>query len=57
MDDVIDIICVSESWFHPDINDNIYSVGGYNILKANRHSNGGGVVIYIDSKKDMERNP
>ncbi|XP_075163127.1 uncharacterized protein LOC142235753 [Haematobia irritans] len=47
MNSFIDVICVSETWFHPDINDSIYTLSGYKLLRADRHSNGGGVAIYV----------
>lgn len=43
----VDVVCVSESWFHPDINDGILTVTGFNIFRADRYSNGGGVAIYV----------
>lgn len=43
----IDIICVSETWFSPKIQDSIYELPGYNLFRADRETNGGGVCIYI----------
>lgn len=43
----IDAICISETWFNPHINDNIYKLNGYRIYRSDRVSNGGGVAIYI----------
>lgn len=43
----VDIICVSETWFHPNIQDSIYDVPGYNLFRADRRTNGGGACIYI----------
>lgn len=45
----IDAICVSETWFRPDICDNIYTLPGYNIFRADRQSHGGGVAIFLKS--------
>lgn len=36
----VDIICVSETWFHPNIQDSIYDVPGYNLFRADRRTNG-----------------
>ncbi|XP_075159089.1 uncharacterized protein LOC142232235 [Haematobia irritans] len=43
----LDVICISETWFHPDRNDNIYKHNGYRLFRADRHTNGGGVAIYL----------
>lgn len=45
----LDVICVSESWCRPALNDNIYKIPGYDIFRADRLTNGGGVAIYIKS--------
>lgn len=43
----IDIVCVSETWFHPELNDFVYNLSDYNLFRADRVSNAGGVCIYI----------
>lgn len=43
----IDIICVSETWFHPCISDNIYNVPGYKLFRCDRQTNAGGAAIYV----------
>lgn len=43
----IDIICVSETWFHPAVNDSIYNLPGYSLYRADRESNAGGACVYI----------
>lgn len=32
----IDVICVSETWFRPDINDDVFSVNGYRLFRSDR---------------------
>lgn len=43
----VDIICVTETWFKPIIQDSIYDLAGYNLFRADRETNGGGACIYI----------
>ncbi|XP_059224405.1 uncharacterized protein LOC131997570 [Stomoxys calcitrans] len=43
----IDAICISETWFHPEIDSSIFHVTGYKLFRADRHTHGGGVAIYI----------
>lgn len=43
----IDIICVSETWFHCSINDSVYNLPGYKLFRADRESFAGGTCIYI----------
>ncbi|XP_075151092.1 uncharacterized protein LOC142225202 [Haematobia irritans] len=45
----VDVICVSETWFHPKICDDIYSLEGYSLHRSDRLSNAGGVAIYVRS--------
>ena len=43
-----DIIAVSETWFHPNLDLNIYSMQGYSLIQQCRdNKNGGGVAIYV----------
>lgn len=46
-DSGVDLICVSETWFHSSIDDGIFHVPGYKLLRADRRSHAGGVAIYI----------
>ena len=47
---LVDIICVTETWFCNDISDSIYDLSNYNLLRNDRVAKrGGGVAIY--SKK------
>lgn len=43
----IDIICVSETWFHVSVSDSIYGIPGYNLFRADRQSHAGGSCIYV----------
>lgn len=44
----VDVICVSETWFNPDVRDEVYSLHGYKLFRGDRHDRvGGGVAIYI----------
>ncbi|XP_075155471.1 uncharacterized protein LOC142228831 [Haematobia irritans] len=43
----IDIICVSETWFHVNISNDIYELEGYKLFRADRESNAGGVCMYL----------
>ncbi|XP_059222548.1 uncharacterized protein LOC131996735 [Stomoxys calcitrans] len=43
----IDIICVSETWFHSDIADSIYELQGYKLFRSDRVTNAGGVCMYL----------
>ncbi|XP_075157817.1 uncharacterized protein LOC142231083 [Haematobia irritans] len=43
----IDIICVSETWFQPEIVDGIYNLQGYRLFRSDRDSHAGGVCMYV----------
>ena len=47
----LDLLCISETWLHEKINDNMINVPGYTIVRHDRNSNkrGGGVCIYVRS--------
>lgn len=47
----IDVICISETWFKPEINDHIFNMFGYKLYRNDRVTNttGGGVAIYCKS--------
>ena len=56
----IHVICVSETWFRPDMSSNLFNVEGYKILRADRVGHAGGVAIYIKSDlqfKIINRSP
>ena len=44
-----DIICVVETWLHKDILDSEISIQGFSIVRLDRASHGGGVIIYFKS--------
>ena len=44
-----DIICVVETWLHKDILDPEISIQGFSIVRLDRASHGGGVIIYFKS--------
>jgi len=44
---LIDIICVSETWLVPELNNDLFSVNGYKLLRNDRITHGGGVAIYV----------
>ena len=41
-----DILCVSETWLYPSINDKFLNIPGYNIYRED-YGRGGGVCIYV----------
>lgn len=43
----VDIICVSETWFKPEISDRIYNLHDYHLYRSDRLSHAGGVAIYV----------
>lgn len=42
----IDVICISETWFKPEISDACYNLPGYHLFRADRIRHAGGVGIY-----------
>lgn len=44
-----DIICVTESWLDATTSDLAISLPGYSVLRQDRDSNGGGVILYYKS--------
>ncbi|XP_058974110.1 uncharacterized protein LOC131800622 [Musca domestica] len=45
----VDLICVSETWFHSDVQDGIYNIPGYTLFRADRKTFAGGSCIYVRS--------
>ena len=43
------LIGVSETWFPPDVPDDTFSLPGYNIIRKDRATVGGGVALYVKS--------
>lgn len=44
----IDVVCITETWFKNDINDNIYNLRDFCVVRNDRHhgKRGGGIAIY-----------
>lgn len=41
------LVCVTETWLHPEINDSLLNIHNYNLFRNDRlHSRGGGVAIW-----------
>lgn len=49
-----DILAVSETWLDSDISSHAVSIDGYNFLRRDRGSRGGGVAFYISKKFKYE---
>ena len=51
-----DVLALNETWLNKDIADNEISIPGYNILRNDRESHGGGTAFYIkDDIKYVDR--
>ncbi|XP_022226291.1 uncharacterized protein LOC121403754 isoform X1 [Drosophila obscura] len=50
IDSGVDVICVSETWFVPDLSDSLIECRGYNVFRSDRVGHAGGVAIYINNK-------
>src|SRR5690348_11799414 len=42
-----DVVAVTETWLNSDLPDNCVEIDGYNFIRNDRESRGGGVGIYI----------
>ena len=42
-----DIICLVETWLYPNISSGILNLTGYNIIRKDRGSKGGGLLIAV----------
>ena len=52
----VDIVAVTETWLHKDINDNLVSINGYSIHRNDRVSGrGGGVCVYTSKSIPCQR--
>ena len=52
----MDIVAITESWLHKDIDDNLLSFSGYNIHRNDRtFSRGGGVCVYCSQNIPCQR--
>ena len=52
-----DLIVITETWLDHSIPDSFLSVPGYNILRCDRDSNGGGVAFYFKSSIPYDHIP
>lgn len=44
----VDVVCVTETWFSPDLSDALCGLHGYNLFRCDRVGRiGGGVAIYV----------
>lgn len=43
----VDIICISETWLWPDLENSLFELQGYQIFRADRGRLGGGVAMYV----------
>lgn len=46
----VDVICVSETWFAPDMPDELFKVNGYKLFRADRQGHAGGAAMYVRSE-------
>ena len=37
-DSGVDLICITETWFKPELSDNLYQLNGFNIVRVDRLS-------------------
>jgi exonuclease III len=53
----LDVLAVNETRFDSTISDGIVSIEGYDVLRADRDRNGGGVCIYVRCHINYENRP
>ena len=56
-DKYLDVLAVNETRLDSTISDGIVSIEGYDLLRADRNRNGGGVCIYIRRHINYENRP
>ena len=49
-----DILCISETWLHPDIEDRFLAIQGYNLFRQD-FGRGGGACIYVSQDLSVNR--
>jgi len=54
---VPDVVCITESWLCPEIQESEVSLPGYQQLRLDRGRHGGGVIMYISYKFTVKRLP
>lgn len=56
IENLFDVMMLTESWLTPNIPDDVINIVGYRLLRCDRNSGrGGGVAIYISNKLNFER--
>lgn len=43
----VDVICVSETWFHPAFQNSLFDLNDYHLFRTDRIGHAGGVAIYV----------
>ena len=56
-DKKIDILALNETRLDPSISDELVSVDGYDLIRADRNRNGGGVCIYARCNINYQKRP
>lgn len=46
LDSKVDVICMTETWLSPAINDTLIAIPGFNLLRHDRNRHGGGICVY-----------
>ena len=54
----IDILCLSETWLNRSVTDNMVSINGYNLIRADRNAESGkltsgGILVYYKNNLDV----
>ena len=50
-----DVIVITETWFDPCLPDSLFSIDGYNLLRCDRNSNGGGIALFLRHTLSYQR--
>ena len=53
----MDVLAINETRLDPTISDRLVSIEGYDMLRADRNRNGGGVCMYIRCHVNYENRP
>ena len=56
-DKKIDILALNETCLDPTISDELVSVHGYDLIRADRNRNGGGVCMYARCNINYQKRP
>ena len=52
-----DVICITESWLSPDIQDSEILIPGYISVRLDRNRHGGGVIMFVSVRFTVKRLP